>query len=207
MVFSASGFRFIGKKILRRKVGVPRRSRHMVCELASRLHVFQSFLVPRTFSFRRGALTMVLGSHPRERSWTQWLILGAIAGLMINVYYVNAVLLIIPLLETLSEFWKRLKEQRSSSAPGSFLFPMQFFVTILVALIPTFITKKIIYGGYFDLGYPRAWFWRSPALLKVCFSSEHGLFSWTPILALSVAGLFLLRRYDRDLSFFLIVVF
>ena len=70
-------------------------------------------------------------------------------------------------------------------------------------LIPIFIIKKIIYGSYLDLGYAETWFWSSPALLKVCFASDHGLFSWTPILILSVVGLLLLRRYSRDLSFFL----
>ncbi len=138
-----------------------------------------------------------------ERSWIQWLILGAIAGLMINVYYVNAVLLIVPLLESLSEFWKRLKEHQVASARQLFIYDVIFSVIILATLIPIFIIKKIIYGSYLDLGYVETWFWSSPALLKVCFASDHGLFSWTPILILSVVGLLLLRRYSRDLSFFL----
>ena len=136
-----------------------------------------------------------------ERTWIQWLILGAIAGLMINVYYVNAVLLIVPLLESLSEFWKRQKAHQLASARRLFIYDVIFSVTIFVALVPIFITKKIIYGSYFDLGYSENWFWSSPALLKVCFAADHGLFSWTPILILSVVGLFLLRRYARDLSF------
>ena len=37
-------------------------------------------------------------------------------------------------------------------------------------------------------------------LLKVCFSSEHGLFSWTPVILLAVIGLFLLQNRDRALS-------
>jgi hypothetical protein len=142
-----------------------------------------------------------------ERSGIQWLILGAIAGLMINVYYINAVLLIVPFLESLSEFWKRFEENQAVSARRLFIYDIMFAVTILVALIPIFITKKIIYGSYLHLGYSENWSWRSPALLKVCFSARHGLFSWTPILMLSVLGLFLLRRYSRDLSFFLTAVF
>jgi hypothetical protein len=137
------------------------------------------------------------------RSCIQWLILGAIAGFMINVYYINAVLLIVPLLESLSELRKRLKEHQVASARQLFIYDIIFSVTILVSLIPIFITKKIIYGGYFDLGYIETWLWSSPAFLKVCFAADHGLFSWTPILVLSVVGLFLLRRYSRGLSFFL----
>jgi hypothetical protein len=39
--------------------------------------------------------------------------------------------------------------------------------------------------------------WGSPALWQVLVSDNHGLFSWTPILLLSVAGLWLLVRADR----------
>jgi hypothetical protein len=137
------------------------------------------------------------------RSPTQWMILGAIAGLMMDVYYVSAVLLIVPLMESLAGYWNRLKAGEIEHARQLFISNVIFVIAILVVFIPTLLTKKIIYGSYLNLGYRDRWFWKSPALLKVCFSSEHGLFSWTPILALSVAGLFLLRRYDRDLSFYL----
>ena len=136
------------------------------------------------------------------RSPTQWLILGAIAGLMMDVYYVSAVLLIVPLMESLMEYWNRLNAGEIERAGKLLISNVIFALGILVVFAPTLITKKLIYGSYFNLGYTERWFWKSPALLKVCFSAEHGLFSWTPILLLSVAGLFLLRRYDRDLSFF-----
>lgn len=138
-----------------------------------------------------------------DRSPTQWLILGAIAGLMMDVYYINAVLLIVPLMESLAGYWNRLKAGEINRARQLLVSNIIFVITILIAFVPTLITKKVIYGSYFYFGYTERWFWKSPALLKVCFSSEHGLFSWTPILILAVAGLFLLRRYDRDLAFFL----
>ena len=138
-----------------------------------------------------------------ERSPRQWLILGAIAGLMMDVYYISSVLLIVPLMESLAGYWDRLKIGEIIRARTLFVSNVIFAITILLTFFPTLITKKIIYGGYFNFGYTEHWFWKSPALLKVCFSAEHGLFSWTPILLLSVAGLFLLRRYDRDLAFFL----
>jgi len=137
-----------------------------------------------------------------DRSAAQWLILGAIAGLMMDVYYINGVLLIVPLAESLAEYWGRLKAGEIERVMRLFISNLIFVISILVAFIPTLITKKVIYGSYFNLGYTERWFWKSPAFLKVCFSAEHGLFSWTPILILSVTGLFLLRRYDRDLSFF-----
>ncbi len=48
----------------------------------------------------------------------------------------------------------------------------------------------------------------APAFRKACFSPDHGLFSWTPIVIPSVAGLILCpRRYDRSLSLSLAAVF
>jgi hypothetical protein len=147
------------------------------------------------------ALFVWYWDHTRTtRTYLQWALLGLIAGLMMDVYYPNAVLLLFPLLESLSLFWKG-----SSDAP-----PIGFSRTILnnlilggaalVAFLPTLITKKIIYGSYLNFGYTERWFWNSPALLKVCFSSEHGLFSWTPILALAVLGMIVLCQRDENLG-------
>jgi hypothetical protein len=47
----------------------------------------------------------------------------------------------------------------------------------------------------------------SPALLKVAFSSEHGLFIWTPILLLALLGLVLLQKRDRMLSLCCVAAF
>ena len=39
----------------------------------------------------------------------------------------------------------------------------------------------------------QGWAWRSPYFLAVLFSSEHGLFSWTPLLFLATVGLVLFK--------------
>jgi hypothetical protein len=44
-------------------------------------------------------------------------------------------------------------------------------------------------------------------MLKVCFSSEHGLFSWTPIIGLALIGLFLLRRQDQMMGLCVLAAF
>jgi len=173
---------------------------------ASSLPVYMYFNPSWAHAHSAFAVSLFLWYWDRARAartWAQWLILGVIAGLMMNVYYVNAALLIVPLMESLAGFWDRLKAGEIERIKQLFICNVIFVITILIALAPTFITKKIIYGSFLNLGYTERWFWKSPAFLKVCFSAEHGLFSWTPILILSVAGLVLLRRYDRDLSLFL----
>ena len=141
------------------------------------------------------------------RSTKQWVILGALGGLMMNVYYVNALVLLFPLIETLAAFRKALRAPESASAVRLFLHNCLFAIVVSGAFLPTLITKKIIYGGYLNFGYTERWDWASPALLKVSFSSEHGLFSWTPIIILAVAGLFLFQKHDRTLAFSSIAVF
>jgi len=141
------------------------------------------------------------------RTSSQWVILGAIGGLMMDVYYLTAILLLMPLLESLAEYRLSLRGAGLEPVGRLFMKNVAFAATLFVAFTPTLVTKKLIYGGYLRLGYREAWYWNSPAFFKVAFSSDHGLFSWTPILILVVAGLWLLRRHDRVLSAYLLAVF
>ena len=142
-----------------------------------------------------------------ERTRLQWILLGLIAGLMMDVYYVNAVVLILPLLESLGHYQKTLFSRRARECVSLFLSNLMFLCAALVAFLPTLISKKIIYGSYFDFGYTERWDWTSPALLKVAFSAEHGLFSWTPIVVLALVGLFLLAKRARTLAVYSLVTF
>jgi hypothetical protein len=135
-----------------------------------------------------------------ERTWLQWIILGAISGLMMDVYYINAVLLVVPLLESVVRYWEDFKSHQIPAIRTLFFQNVSFTVVVFGAFFPTLISKRTIYGSYWNFGYIEGWNFLSPAVLKVCFSSEHGLLSWTPILAFALIGLFLLRRQDQMLS-------
>ena len=132
----------------------------------------------------------------QDRSISQWLLLGALAGLMIDVYFVNSVILMLLLPEVISSY---LAVGRHSSGRGFWTLVGRhalFGITVLVCLLPTFASRYIIYGSPFASGYipVHRWFWKSPYFAQVLFSSDHGLFAWTPLLALSIAGLFLFWR-------------
>jgi hypothetical protein len=143
----------------------------------------------------------------RHRTWLQWAVLGTIAGLMMDVYYPNALLLLLPFLESLADYWSAFKERAMRRAGRLFGQNAVFAAMAFAAFLPTLITKKIIYGSYFNFGYVETWYWNSPALFRVCFSSGHGLFSWTPILIPAVMGLVFLYRYDRMLGLGSAIVF
>lgn len=141
------------------------------------------------------------------RTWAQWLCLGLIGGLMLDVYYVNVVMLLLPLFESLFGYWRALRRTGFENVGRLFVKNLVFSGALVAAFFPTLITKKIIYGSYLKFGYEHLWAWTPHALIKVCISADHGLFSWTPILLLSVGGLFFVQRYDRILGAWLIIVF
>jgi MFS family permease len=134
-----------------------------------------------------------------SRSFWQWLLLALITGLMLSVYYANAMVLAVLVVEAARQYLAAFRRDAYAGASASprvsdlLLRHFLFGAVVLLCLLPTFITRYIIYGGVFESGYIplRDWLWRSPAFLDVLFSSNHGLFSWTPILLFAVAGLFL----------------
>jgi len=141
------------------------------------------------------------------RTWLQWAVLGAISGLMMDVYYVSGVLLLMPLLESIREYWGVYSGAGMPAIVRLFFGNVISAAALVAAFLPTLVTKRIIYGSYMKSGYEHLWVWTSPWVLKACFAADHGLFSWTPILFAAVVGLFFLKRYDRELAFYLILVF
>jgi hypothetical protein len=139
-----------------------------------------------------------------SRSLAEWGILALITGLMLNVYYPNAMVLVILAIEALRQY--DLVLRRNSSLPSASILHVPelllrhslFAIVVLICLLPTFISRYLIYGSAFESGYIplRNWDWFSPRFLDVLFSSNHGLLSWTPILILAIVGLFIFWRWQ-----------
>ena len=144
-----------------------------------------------------------------ERKTGQWIVLGLLAALMMNIYYLNGIILVAPGIEAILAY--REAVQRSGSpGPAAFRLLGQhalFVMTALAGMLPTFVTRLIIYGNPFESGYIplRNWLWRSPAFFGVLFSADHGLISWTPIMGLALAGLVLFGWRDRVFGKLLLV--
>jgi len=137
------------------------------------------------------------------RSLIQWALLALIAGLMLNVYYANGMVLAVLVFEAISQYWSALRKDSRAAPenlrPSNLLVAHSLFLVLLAfSVLPIFATRFIINGNAFESGYVplRQWLWSSPVFLSVLFSSNHGLLAWTPILLFSVLGLFLFsRRY------------
>jgi hypothetical protein len=181
---------------------------------ASSLPIYMYFNPSWSHAFSAFSVALFLWDWDRtrgQRTTGQWARLGLLAGLMGNVYYPNAIVLIFPALEVL--------ESLLSVRPSSMLFPDLirrmglhggvFVAVFAAALLPTFVTRQIIYGNPLETGYPplSTWNWTSPVLLKVLFSSDHGMFSWTPVLILATAGLLFLIKRDALLGWGSLITF
>jgi hypothetical protein len=133
-----------------------------------------------------------------DRTLGQWIALGLIAGLMMNVYYPNAIVLLVPGIEALTDYRRALRLSNDRPVRWNLLLRNHacFVGVTLVALLPTLATRWIVYGTPFESGYPGIgeWHWTSPVLLSVLFSSNHGLLTWTPVLIFAFAGLYWFRQ-------------
>jgi hypothetical protein len=144
-----------------------------------------------------------------SRSLSQWLVLALITGLMLNVYYANAMLLAVLAVEAVRQYLAAVRPDAARAGAGEIPRITQllarhilFGAVVLVCLLPTLITRYLIYGSSLESGYIplKQWNWLSPYFFSVLFSSNHGLLSWTPILLLAIAGLFFFCRRQPSIG-------
>jgi hypothetical protein len=144
-----------------------------------------------------------------SRTILQWTILGLLAGLLMDVYYPNIIVLIAPAVESLQEYYEGFRRRSESQNLGKFaLGNLAFIIATILAFLPTPITRSVIYGHPFASGYldVAEWPWLRPTLFRVLFSSDHGLLTWTPIILFAALGLLVVLRRDRQLGAILITI-
>jgi hypothetical protein len=128
-----------------------------------------------------------------SRNLMQWIVLGALAGVMLDVYYANAMLFVILPFEALRDYSAAFRRATPGTPRVSQLLArhLLFAIALFVCLLPTFMAHRIIYGSILESGYIpiSQWNWTSPYFLSVLLSANHGLISWTPILLFSIIGL------------------
>ncbi len=160
---------------------------------ASSLPVYMYFLPFHVHALSAFAVALYLWCWLRWRPFgegaVRWGVWGALAGLMIDVYYLNALFLL-----TAGVEWGGLaRRARGAAWTGG----AAFAAGLGAAIAPHFAVKWIVHGSPFATGYVDQFFWTTPRLWQVGLSSEHGLFVWTPVVAAAVCGLWLWWRADR----------
>jgi len=143
-----------------------------------------------------------------NRKLGQWLVLGLISGLLVDVYFVNGVFLLIPLVESIQGYVKDLRAKDGAGIRVRFILNLFYLAVFGIAILPTLITRKIIFGGVLRFGAYTVlpWNWRAPFWNSVLFSSDHGMLSWTPLLGFAILGLFLPFTGGKRIKFYLALV-
>ena len=120
----------------------------------------------------------------------RYVVLGLLAGLAALMRWQDAILLAIPALDMA---WHR----RALGVAGIAWRLAACAAAAVFAFIPQMIVWHVLYGQTLTVpqgpGFMR---WSEPALLATLFSDNHGLLTWTPIVALSLVGLVPLVRRD-----------
>lgn len=141
-----------------------------------------------------------------ERSAAQYGLLGLAAGLCALVRNQNAVLVVFPLLEIARKTVQAGRRVGWGYATANGLLEASCFsVAWGFAFLPQLLVWRTVFGtwlpgnpyassggGSFDL--------LRPHLLGVLFSTDHGLFVWTPLMLPAVLGWIPLWRKDRGLT-------
>src|SRR5579885_2905788 len=84
-----------------------------------------------------------------SRSIAQWVLLGLIAGLMLDVYFPNGVFLLLPLLDALRSYARHLHPLDAASLLRQFAAHCLFLFLIAIGVLPTLVPRRIVFGGFF----------------------------------------------------------
>jgi hypothetical protein len=108
-----------------------------------------------------------------SRTFLQWILLGLISGLMLDVYFANGVFLVLPLIESLVHYWDAWKTEDFREAASVFAANFSYLLTVILCFVPTLITRYIIFGGIFRFGTYSGlqWDWTAPHWYSILFSS------------------------------------
>jgi hypothetical protein len=124
----------------------------------------------------------------------RYALLGALAGIAAMMRWQDAILVGVPL-------WDALATRARTGWTGVAARAAVTIAAAALAFAPQSIVWQLLYGHPLTIPQgPSFMKWGSPALWQVLISDNHGLFSWTPVLLLAVAGVVLLVRRDARLG-------
>ena len=138
---------------------------------------------------------------------------GATAGLCALVRQVNAYLVFFVLAEYVIDGiapWRRTR-QAASVLPAVKQIGV-FAAAWWLVYLPQLVGWRIVFGNWIELnpyvaGVGQGFNWLQPHLLEVLFSTNRGLFLWSPLLLLAVLGWWPLWKRERRLTLLIVVNF
>lgn len=151
------------------------------------------------YSFAMIALFMLLVDRYEEKpTWQLQLFGGVCFGLLTLVRVTNVVMILIYIfyrVNSMRGFWERLKK---IIRPTNWLL---IVVGIIVVWLPQLLYWKWAAGSFIVNSYnlpgnefDERFYWTSPEIINVLFTTNRGLFFWCPIVILSVIAVIVLFK-------------
>jgi hypothetical protein len=141
-------------------------------------------------------------ARPLMRSLPEWLLLGALGGLAFSTYYVSAVLGVFVLFDVagLLRAWIRERTPAARMALRLLQIGVPGALGFALGAAPHWISRWILVGSPFVLGYDRLEWSFGEWVTETLFSSRRGLFLWHPIYLLACIGFVPLYRRSPALA-------
>jgi hypothetical protein len=159
--------------------------------LASTLPVYQLFLPFHVHALAACVVAAFVAYGVRYQDMsrvTHWVWWGALAGLMVQVYHLNGVMVV-------AAVWHWVRTIRSTGWIRAIGRGVAFTLAAIVVCLPQLVGKAIVYGRPWVTGYQDQFFWSDPRLWQTAVSGDHGWITWTPVVALALAGLVWVWRH------------
>lgn len=160
------------------------------------------------------ALLLFVWQRTRQRqTWSAPVWRGLAAGLCALVRQQNAVWVLVLLGELAVEAVQAWRTDRSSAVIKTAVGQAALFsLAWWVAYFPQLVVWKVVFGRWIVLnpyagGAGIGFDWLHPHLLKVLFSTNRGLFVWSPVLLPALLGWGLLGKSERRLGWVLAASF
>ncbi|MGA8595369.1 MAG: hypothetical protein WB676_11560 [Bryobacteraceae bacterium] len=149
--------------------------------------------------FMACSLFLLMWWHAKDtNSNLRWILCGVAAGLLALVRWQSVLFVSVPIVYEIVSVLNARPSYKLESV-RSWLRPRVLACSsIPIMLIPQFLEWKRIYGSYLVVPQGRDFLVFPPSfVLHVLFSSQHGWFIWTPVVAIGTAGLlYYWRRFS-----------
>ena len=122
----------------------------------------------------------------------RWAVLGALVGLCVLTRLQEVLFAAVPAAEWALELGRRARARDGRGCARLVLLALVAGAAALAVAWPQLVANRIVFGGFFVTGQPSPYYmrWESPFFWETLFSSNGGLFVWTPLCYLGVIGLF-----------------
>lgn len=137
-----------------------------------------------------------------KRGMLYWGALGMAGGVISMVRSQDVFFCIIPVIDALlSPFWEKGTDRAGKGAYRDVIAGIIIFsASFAIFGAPQFYVNYIFFGSPITSGYlannEGFTYWNSPKVLYSLFSLHNGLFTWTPVAAFSLAGIFYLIKKE-----------